>query len=160
MKMKLLGLALLLLCALILSREYKGYQKKKIAECEGFIAFLGYMRLELRCFLRSPREMGRSFENEAISAFLSSLENEDSIHKALKVSKGALSLTDDECRPIAELFSAIGGCYADDGIRLIDAALLRLDELHSELVANGERSARVFGTVSSAVSVGLFILLI
>ena len=158
--MKLLGLALLLICALVISREYSRYLKKRIAECEGFISLITHMRLEMKCFLRPPRDIGRGFESTAINSFISALEGEESVYLAYSKSRPSFSLTVEERAPLEELFSSIGVCYADDGVRLIDEALERLEELRGRLTSDGLRGARVFKTVSAAVSVGLFILFI
>jgi hypothetical protein len=158
--MKLLGLALLLICALVISREYSRYVKKRIAECDGFISFIKHMRLEMKCFLRPPKDIGRGFESSAINFFISALEGEESVYLAYSKSCSALSLSLEERAPLEELFSSIGLCYADDGVRLIDEALERLEMLRGRLTTDGLRGTRVFKTVSAAVSVGLFILFI
>ena len=158
--MKLFGLALLLLGALIISREYTRYVRKRIAECEGFIAFIKYMRLEMRSFLRPPREIGRGYSDESIAPFLNALESEESIYSAYSASRRSFSLSREEHTALEELFSSIGLCYAEDGVRLIDSSLERLEGCREELLSDGVRGARVFQTVSAALSVGLFILLI
>ena len=77
--MKLFGLLFLLLGALSLSREYSGYTKKRLAECEEFIAFIKHMRLSLKCFLKPPREIARTFQGDAIKPFLDMLEKEENM---------------------------------------------------------------------------------
>lgn len=158
--MRLFGLTLLLLAALFLTREYSRYVNKRIAESRGFISFIKHMRLEMRCFLKPPREIGRGFYNDSIAPFLSALEREDSIFSAYTASEDAFSLSTDERAVIKELFYSVGVSYAEDGLRFIDGALERLSELHESHLSDGLRGVRVFGTVSAAVSVGLFILLI
>ena len=158
--MRLFGLAFLLFAALLLSREYSRYVNKRIDESMGFISFIKYMRLEMRCFLKPPREIGRGFCNDSIAPFLTALESEESLLSAYTVSESAFSLSVDERTVIEELFRSVGVCYAEDGVRLIDGALERLWELYERELSDGRRGVRVFGTVSAAVSVGLFILLI
>lgn len=158
--MKLFGLALLLFSAFVISREYTGYVKKHLAESEGFISFIKHMIFEVKCYLKPPREIVKGFHNEAIEPFLNALLTEESMYSAFEVSRLALSLSGEECRVLEELFSSIGTCYADDGVRLLDSSVARLSELNVALRSDGLRSARIFGIVSTAVSVGLFILLI
>lgn len=158
--MKLAGLALLLLGALVISREYKRYVKKRLAECEGFISFIKYMRIEMKCFLKPPREIGRGFCDEAISPFLIALEKEESLYSAYTAAKDSFSFTVEEKSALGELFSSIGVCYADDAVRMIDGVLERLSVSREALLTDGMRGVRVFQTVSAAASVGLFILLI
>lgn len=158
--MKLFGLSLLLLSALLISREYTRYVRKHIAECEGFISFIKHMRIEMRCSLRTPREIGQRFSDEAIASFLLALEQEGSLYSAYNASRRSFSLSDDERVALEELFSSVGQCYADDGVRLIDDVLDRLQASRASLLTDGVRSIRVFQTVSVAASVGLFILLI
>ncbi len=158
--MKIFGLLFLLSGALSLSREYSGYVKKHLAECEEFIAFIKHMRLLLKCFLKPPRDIARAFRGEAIKPFLEMLEKEDNMVLAYEASKGRFSLSSDEEKVLMELFSSIGSCYAEDGIRLLEAADERLTALYTELRERSSRSSHAFATVSAAVSVGLFIFLI
>ena len=158
--MKIFGFFLLLLGALVFSREYSRYVKKHIAECEEFIAFIKYMRLELKCFLKPPREIGRAFDGIAIKPFLDSLESSESIRAAFDNAKSRFSLSPEERRALEELFSSIGSCYADDGVTLIDSATERLSDLHSDLCKNAGRGSQIVTVVSTAVTIGIFILLV
>ena len=120
--MKLFGLLFLLLGALSLSREYSGYTKKRLAECEEFIAFIKHMRLSLKCFLKPPREIARTFQGDAIKPFLDMLEKEENMALAFEASKPCFSLSPEEEKVLTELFSSIGSCYAEDGVHLLEAA--------------------------------------
>ena len=158
--MKIFGFFLLLLGALAFSREYSRYVKKHISECEEFIAFIKHMRLELKCFLKPPREIARTFEGKAIKPFLDSLESAESIRAAFDSARGRFSLSEEEGRALEELFSSIGSCYADDGVKLIDTATERLTSLHADLCESAGRGARIVAVVSTALTVGIFSLLV
>ena len=69
--MKFIGLFILLLCALAVSREYSGYSRKRIAELGDFLELARYMRTQIHCFLRSPHEIADGFDGEAIRPFIS-----------------------------------------------------------------------------------------
>lgn len=158
--MKLFGLLLLLLGAFFVSREYSRYMRKRLAECEGFLSFIKYMRRQVHCFLRSPSEIGRDFEGEAIAPFLSELRREESLSSAYLSSVESFSLSREEREVLSELFTSIGSCYADEGVRLLDVALERLSELHGELSEGSKKNTRLVATLSSAFAVGVFILVI
>lgn len=158
--MKIFGLFFLLFGALSLSREYSRYVKKHLAECEEFISFIRHYRLLLKCFLKPPREIAKAFRGEAIAPFLDMLEKEENPALAFEASKGRFSLSEEENKVLSDLFSSICTCYAEDGVRLLEAADEKLTALYKELHERSVRSTRAFSTVSAAVSVGLFILLI
>ena len=158
--MKIFGFFLLLLGALTFSREYSRYVKKHISECEEFIAFIKYMRIELKCFLKPPREIGRAFHGRTIKPFLDLLESSESIRVAFDDAKSRFSLSEEERRALEELFSSIGSCYADDGVKLIDSATERLSALHADLCKSAGRGSQVVTVVSTAITIGVFILLV
>ena len=158
--MELFGLFTLLALALALSREYSKFVAKREMECKGFLLFVGHMHRQVSSFLKTPREICAGFSCEAIEPFLLALLREDNIFLAYESTRSAFSLSSEVDTELSLLFSYIGSCYAEEGVRLLSGAEERLRVLSSECEANGGRSRRLFSTLCAAGALGIFILVI
>lgn len=157
-----IGISAVLFAAIMLSREYARYMKKRLDECEGFLAFIGYMRIQVGCFMRPLRELSENFSSEALakSGFTDALRVEKNIYDAYKVSEPALSLSAEEKEVLEVLFSSVGECYLEEGVRLIEASHTKMEGLYSELKAERPRSTKLVSVLSATLAVGFLILVI
>ena len=97
---------------------------KRFSECEGFLLFVEHMRIEVGCFLRSPKQMREGFYSEALESvgFISALNNGESLHSAYIECKRRLSLKQEEKEILEKLFLSLGRGYLDESIKMIDVA--------------------------------------
>lgn len=157
-----IGISAVLFAAIMLSREYGRYMKKRLAECEGFLSFIGYMRIQVGCFMRPLCELCENFSSEALekSGFTNALKTEKNIYDAYKASESALSLSAEEKEVLEVLFSSVGECYLDEGVKIIEASHTKMERHYSELKAECPRSTKLVSVLSATLAVGFLILVI
>ena len=151
-----------MLSAALVSREYKIYLKKRLSECEGFLSFLTHIRIEIGCFLRPIKELCASFESEALyeAGFLGALSESENIYEAYKKCEASLSLDGDEKRVLETLFINLGEGYLNDGVRLIDAAHEKMEELTAAERERSAKNIKLATVLSVTASLGFFMLVI
>lgn len=160
--MRYIGIFLVLLAALIFSREYSRYMRKRLRECEGFLSFISYMKIQVGCFMRPLRELASGFSSKPLSeiGFIASLEKSDGIYEAYKEVEPRLSLSQNEKEVLEVLFSSIGDCYLDEGMKMIDSAYVRAEALYSSLSKECPKNIKLVSALSVTLALGFFILII
>jgi len=159
---KYIGIAAMLLSALLFSREYSRYMKKRLSECEGFLSFMSHIRIQIGCFLKPSRELCDGFSNDALSdcGFIDELRSTGDIYGAYKNAEPRLAMSC-EAREISDnLFSALGAGYREDGVRLIDESEKKMQKICDELRASTPKSVRLALTLSVTAVLGFSILII
>ena len=75
--MKYIGIFAVLLAAMAGAREFSRIKKKQTRECRDFLAFISHLRVQVGCFLRTPRELAANFSSESLRecGFLGALAN-------------------------------------------------------------------------------------
>lgn len=157
-----IGISAVLFAAALLSREYSRYMKKRLAECEAYLAFIGNMKIQVGCFMRPLSELCENFSSDALekTGFTAALRAEKNIYAAYKASESALSLSEDEKEVLRLLFSSVGECYLSEGVKIIDAAYAKMDGFYRELKSECPRSTKLVSVLSATLAVGFLILVI
>lgn len=160
--MKYIGIFAVLLAAAAGAREFSRIKKKHLRECRDFLAFISHLRIQLGCFLRTPRELAASFSSEALSAsgFLGALGEGADFISAFEAARPRLSLSGEEEELLHTLFSSLGEGYLEDGMKIIDSSYLRLESLYRELSAESKKSIRLASALSVTGALGFLILVI
>ena len=96
--MKYIGILLVLLTSVAISRDYVGYMNKRTAECKGFLDFIAHMRIQVGCFLRPVKELAFGFSSPSLekSGFIDSLVSSENIYAAYMSCEPNLSLSKEE----------------------------------------------------------------
>ena len=160
--MKYLGIILILLSSLLVSREYRRYMQKRLDECLGFCNFIAHMKIQVGCYLRPVRELARGFSSAALSrtGFLSSVEKCDSLGKAFSECEPSLSLSEEERGELRAFFSSFGDGYLEQGVQAIETAHTNMERLMAALSEQKDKNIRLVSTLSVTLALGVAILVI
>ncbi len=160
--MKYMGIFAVLLAAAVGAREFSRIKKKHLYECRDFLAFISHLRIQLGCFLRTPKELASSFCSEvpSVSAFLSALGDGADFLTAFEGAVPGLSLSHDETEVLHTLFSSLGEGYLEDVIKIIDSSYSRLEPMYRELSAECKKSIKLASALSVTGALGFLILVI
>ncbi len=160
--MQYIGIIAVMLSALVISREYARYMKKRELECEAFLEFIAHLRIQLGCFLRPLREAAAGFSSEALErvGFLGAVGSAESICKAYGSVKKRLSLSEAESRPLEALFSSLGSGYLEDELKLIDICEAEMRDAAEKIKVQSPKNIKLISTLSVTAAIGFFILVI
>ena len=160
--MKYIGIFAVLLASALGAGEFSKNRKKQVCECRDFLAFISHLRIQLGCFLRTPKELAASFSSEALTeaGFLGALVEGADFLSAFESAVPRLSLSREECEILRTLFSSLGNGYLDNGIRIIDSSYSRLEPLYRELSAECKKSIKLASALSVTGALGFLILVI
>ena len=134
--------------------------KKRLGECEGFVAFISYMRIQIGCFLRPVKDLCEGFSSEPLSkcGFLAALGTHSDIYEAYKLSEPSLSLSKEEKGVLATLFSSIGSGYLTESINIIDSSLVKMESLEKHLRTELVKNVKLVAALSVTAALGIVIL--
>lgn len=160
--MKYIGIIAVLLAAAAGAREFSRIKRKHLCECRDFLAFISHLRIQLGCFLRTPRELASNFSSEALSksGFLGALSDGADFFGAFEKAQPYLSLSREETEVLNTLFSSLGEGYLEDGIKIIESSYSRLELLYRELSAECKKSIKLASALSVTGALGFLILVI
>lgn len=160
--MKYIGIFLVLVAAVTVSRDYSTYMKKRALECKDFLAFIAHMRIQVGCFLRPVKELALGFSSPSLekAGFIGYLESSDSILSAYRKCEADLSLSEEEKSVLDRLFLSFGEGYLDDGIRLIDASYSDMERLYKKLCEEKTKNTRLVTALSVTAALGVVIFVI
>lgn len=155
-----IGIGLILLSALAVSRGYERFIRRRIAEEEGFLALLLHIRAGVECFLSSAEELVRGFENEALQS-VGYLGGEGAdICERFRRSGDRLCISDKVRDILKNFFDSFGKEYKSGTVALIDRTRAVLDEHIKVERESAEKDVKLVRTVSLAAALGAVILLI
>lgn len=159
---KYIGILAVLLSALAISKEYSAFSKKRLSESCAFLSFLEHMKIQVGCFLRPANELLKDFSSDTLAAvgFTDALENSESLVTAYKTAEPKLSLSKEEREVLENLFSAVGECYLDEGVRLIDTAREKLEKLYQKNKIECPKNAKLVSVISVTAAIGFLMLVL
>lgn len=148
--------------AFLLSREYARYIGKRAVQCEEFLSFIAYMRIQVGCFLRPARELAAGFHSRELEriGFLGAVNEGVSLFEAYKSTEDSLVLSKEEREVLRTLFSSLEECYLDDGIRIIDSSYKEMEKLCRKIRDERPKNVKLAATLSVTASVGFLILVL
>ncbi len=160
--MKYIGAFIVIVAALLMSREYSRYIKKRADQCEEFLSFIAYMRIQISCFLRPSREIAKGFSGEELEkiGFLDAVNEGESLYGAYKATESSLALTLREREIIETLFYSLEECYLDDGIRIIDSSYKEMESVCRKIREERPKNVKLAATLSVTASIGFLILIL
>ncbi|MBQ8322047.1 MAG: hypothetical protein IJX92_06755 [Clostridia bacterium] len=155
-----IGIGLILLSALAVSRWYERFIRRRIAEDEGFSALLLHIRAGVECFLSSAEELLRGFENEALmnAGYLGG-DGAD-ICERFRRSSERLCISDKVRGILRDFFDSFGKEYKSGTVALIDRTRAALDEHIKAERESAEKDVKLVRTVLLSAALGAVILLI
>lgn len=162
MLIRTIGACAIFAAAVILRGELCKERRRSLLVTEELYRFISHIRLQIGCFLRPQAELGIGFSSDLFSevGFLSSLGDSGSLSEAFEATMEREKMQDDAKRIISELFSSLGGGYAEDEIKLIDSALDELQKILERERKAVVRDTKLIGTLSASLALGIIIFLI
>lgn len=160
--MKYIGAFIVSIAALLMSKEYSRYIKKREVQCEEFLSFIAYMRIQISCFLRPSREIAKGFSGEELEriGFIDAVERGESLYEAYKATENSLVLKFREREILKTLFSSLEECYLDDGIRIIDSSYKEMEGVCRKIREERPKNVKLAATLSVTASIGFLILIL
>ncbi len=158
--MKYIAVAVFLIPALYIYREYSKKSKARLKQCLSFLSFIRYAKVQLSCYLKPIREIAENFDDRVLSeiGFIERIKNSDTPVKAFRECEELLSLGKEERDILLELFSHIGDGYMEQSLKLIDSAIGQLEGISEELKKEVPRTIKLALTLTATATAGLFIL--
>lgn len=158
--MRYLGVTLIFLAALGISRALCARFRRRLCEGEGFCSLLRFMRGELTRYARPVNEWCRTFSDEALEqcGFLPHLRAHGDLAAAYRAA--SLSVGEEERKILEPLFSSFGRSYREEEIAALSAAESSLAKLLASRAEETSRTERAIKTVSAAASLTLVLLLL
>ena len=159
--MKYVGMTIVLISVLLISRKYSAQRTRRLEECEAFLSFISYVREKLSKYTFTMREIGEEFESDALieCGFLHALRSVDAKTAYLSV-REELKISDVADGVLCEFFENFGGGYLDDEMRRIADAEEKLKAIVEDERENAHKDIRIFGALFCAGGIGAVIILI
>lgn len=160
--MKYIGAFIIIIASVLLSGEYSRYIKKRAEQCEEWLSFIGYMRVQISCFLRPSREIAIGFSGVELEkiGFLKAVNDGESLYGAYKATEKSLALTLEEREIVETLFFSIEECYLDVGIKIIDSAYEEMEKACLRIREERPKNVKLAATLSVTASIGFLILIL
>lgn len=139
------GAALVMLGALLVSRAYASYMKKRLSEYRGLERMIAHAEGEISCFLAYGSELWRNFSDEAMEGcgLLSHLRDGKGISESFELSRDAMSLSASAKQKISDMLEPLGRGYKDDEVKLLSSIGDRLSEEISRESDEAEKNIRI-----------------
>ena len=160
-KMKLVGIFLIGISALVFSRERIKRREGRLMLLEEMLGFIECMRIEIGCYLRPISKISESYFSEPLLkiGFFDSVKK-DGLYRAYLDSEIHLLPTEQEKKLLRHFFSTVGKGYIQDELKLIETTADELSELLKAERAAMPKERKITLTLSGALSFAVIILLI
>ena len=159
--MKVLGMILIVVSAIVLSLEKNVASERRLFVLEEIYRFIERIRLDVKCYLKPISEIAADFSSDVLSktGFLSDV-GEKGAHAAYRSLSEKICFMPKEKRIMEKFFSALGTGYADEEIKLIEVTLSELSDVLKAQRENLPKEKKLSCTLSCAGAMALIILLI
>ena len=160
--MKYVGISFFIFGALAFAGVYISYLKRRVEEYVAFSSLVAYMRIQIGCFMRTPRELIGEFESETLrdTGFLEALEECSDMGEAYARIQGKLLLKKRESELVQALFSSLGEVYYEEGVRLLNSAQEELERACEREREASAKNKRLVSALSATVALAVIMLVI
>ena len=160
--LRLVGAALIFLCAMATVREYSAFCKRRIAEGEAFASLLRHLKERVCVYLLPVSSAVADFDDTELSrvGFIGALRSCGSLHSAFALVRDKLLISDGQKELLSSFFADFGGAYVKDERERIERAEDTLLKLQAEDEKKTGESEKVAKTLILASALGLIILIL
>ena len=157
--MKFIGICTLLFTFALVSRELVARRRRRALVYEDCYRFIQHVRLQVGCYLKPVSEVASGFESSLLydTGFLSCVKEGVSPREALEASSLRRDLGEEGYRVLFYMFSALGGGYMDDEVKLIDECASSFLNLLERERSEAPRGLRLIRTLCGAAALGIII---
>lgn len=154
---KWLGIGLVFLCGVFAGIFFAAFERRRVAQAEGFLALLREIRLQIDCFSMPVGRILASCDREVLVACGVTAVPAD---LTCMLASTRLYLSEDICRLLREFAARLGGSYREEELRCCEYYLARLAPYCDALRADLARRERMALLLPPALSVAIILLLL
>lgn len=158
--LKYLGLALILLGAVIPAVQYGRYLSKRRAELDAFIELLKCMRDEIATYMRPVPQIAANISEEIKSATGFSFAADKDIFSEYEIRERSLNVGRSAKEILRDVLSHLGESDRDTELARIDSAIKGLCAFREADTAEGNKNLSVVRVISAAAGLLVVIYLI
>lgn len=158
--MKILGSILILLAAIVFSRGYAAFEKKKIADEEGFCRFLSFVQKEFLLFGTPLPTIAEKAEEPVLkkNGYLAALSQTESAKEAFLKTKSRLSLSPDFSALLSDFSEHFGRESAKEEEKRLALWTKDADTIEKKDAEEAKTRIRLCTTLSFSLALGIVLL--
>ncbi len=136
-------------------------EHRRVRQTEGFLLLIRYIRTQIACFRPTLGEIYDSFENRALleCGFLAALR-ERGFSSALRDTRPALYLDEEELKLLATFADEIGRSYSSEELALCDYTAREMEKAMEKRREEAPRRTRVASSLMMTGGLALVFLLL
>lgn len=160
--LKYFGAVCITACALITSRSYTRYIKRRVGECECFCRLAERIESMIKCYLSPVGDIFSGFEcgERAVMDFVTEVRRGVPLKEAYIAAEKKLSVAAEAKRILSELFSTLGHGYKDGVLKLVSEAREELEKHLASEREEGEKNSKLALALLFGGAVGILLLFI
>ena len=160
--LRLFGACAIALSALVMSRAYAVFIRRRVAEYVSILAFLELMKREISCRLCTPRELAEQCSDALLEeiGFLGELRAGRGLADAFSSSLPHLHLSVSDADFIASFFEKFGQGRMESELCALDSCIARFSARTVSEESGALGAIRLASTLFALVAMGLVILLL
>ena len=160
--LRLFGACAIALSALVMSRAYAVFIKRRVGEYMSILAFLELMRREISCYLCTPRELAEQCSDELLDevGFLAALREGRGLADAFSCALPHLHISDSDADFIASFFEKFGQGTMESELCTLDSCIERFSARTAAEESGAHDSIRLASTLFALIAVAIVILLL
>jgi hypothetical protein len=159
MILKVIGSAMIMIAALVISKEYKAFITARVERLSGYLELLSHIERVIGVSMTPQHRICEGFSHPALEEeFLPRLRKCGELSSAY--GGMGVGVSDAAHKILSSYFSDFGGCDRSGELIKVREAKGRLQPILAEERQGAEKSIKLFETVAAAIALGLIILLI
>ena len=156
---KYIGCALILIFALVVSKEYKVFSGSRVSRLSEYLDFLSHIERRISTALLPQHRLVDGFSSKALEeSFLPKLRECGELYSAYESAGGGIC--DTAHKILLSYFADFGKSDREGELSRVREAMARLRPVFEDERSASEKNIKLFETVAVAVALGLIILLI
>lgn len=159
MILKIIGSAMIMIAALVISKEYKAFITARVERLSGYLELLSHIERVIGVSMTPQHRICEGFSHPALEEeFLPRLRKCGELSSAY--GGVGVGVSDAAHKILSAYFADFGGCDRSGELIKVREAKGRLQPILDEERQGAEKSIKLFETVAAAIALGLIILLI
>ncbi len=159
MILKVIGSAVIMIAALVISKEYKAFILSRVERLSGYLELLSHIERKISISLSPQHKLCDGFSHSALeSNFLLKLRERGELHSAYR--EAGVGISDAAHKILLSYFADFGKCDRRGELARVRETRSALQPVLKEERELAEKNIKLFETVVAAIALGLIILLI
>ena len=139
------GAALIMICALLIDREYKQYLTRRISENCGFLSLVSHAEAKISKFLCHGDGLWRDFSDDALTkcGFLPALQSGASVADSFEQCCNKTALSKEAKKLLSDSFKEWGKGYRDGEVAFLSSLKEKIASLLDKEKTEAEKSKKI-----------------